>query len=70
MSIVRGFAASIAGKLGREKVRGVHFEQADEITIEGDNSNLILDGEMFRAERGRPISLTPALPLSFVTLTA
>ena len=32
------------------QVRGVHFEEADEITIEGDNSNVILDGEMFRAD--------------------
>ena len=53
-SILRGLAASVAGKLGREKVRGVHFEEADEITIEGDNSNVILDGEMFRAETRQP----------------
>jgi len=70
MSIVRGLAASIAGKLGRDTVRGVHFEEADEITIEGDNSNVILDGETFRAERGSPINLTPAPPLSFVKLAA
>jgi len=70
MSIVRGLAASIAGKLGRSEVRGVHFEEADEITIEGDNSNVILDGETFRAVRGSPINLTPAPPLSFVKLAA
>jgi hypothetical protein len=69
-SILRGLAASLAGKLGREKVRGVHFEEADEITIEGENSNVILDGEMFRAVRGSPINLTPAQPLSFVKLAA
>lgn len=70
MSLIRGFAASLAGKLGRSKVRGVHFEEADEITIEGESSNVILDGETFLAERGRPINLTPALPLSFVKLAA
>jgi hypothetical protein len=70
MSILRGLAASLAGKLGREKVRGVHFEQVDEITIEGDNSNVILDGETFRAERGSPINLRLAQPLSFVKLAA
>jgi len=70
MSLIRGFAANLAGKLGRSKVRGVHFEQADEITIEGDSSNVILDGETFRAEVGRPIRLRPALPLSFVKLAA
>jgi hypothetical protein len=51
-------------------VRGVHFEKADGITIESDSSNIILDGETFRAERGRPIHLHPAQPLSFVKLAA
>jgi len=62
--------AKIAGKLGREKVRGVHFEEANEITIHGDNSNVILDGETFRAQTGSPINLRPAQPLSFVKLAA
>lgn len=70
MSILRGLAASLAGKLGREKVRGVHFEQADEITIEGEDSSVILDGETFRAVAGSPINLRPAPPLSFVRLAA
>ncbi|HEV2596502.1 MAG TPA: diacylglycerol kinase family protein [Sphingomicrobium sp.] len=69
-SILRGFAASIVGKLGNQKVRGVHFEEADEITIEGDNSHVILDGETFLAEVGMPISLKLARPLSFVRLAA
>jgi hypothetical protein len=69
-SIIRGLAASLFGKLGREKVRGVHFEEADEITIEGENSNVILDGETFRAELGSPINLKPAQPLAFVKLAA
>ena len=69
-SIMRGLFASIAGKLGREEVRGVHFEEVDEITIEGENSNVILDGETFRAERGSPINLKPAQPLAFVKLAA
>ncbi|HEX6661885.1 MAG TPA: acylglycerol kinase family protein [Sphingomicrobium sp.] len=70
MSLIRGFAASLLGKLGRSKVRGVHFEEANEITIEGDSSDVILDGETFRAEVGSPINLTPAAPLSFVKLAA
>lgn len=69
-SLIRGFAASLRGKLGRSNVRGVHFEEADEITIEGDSSNVILDGETFRAETGRPIHLRPAQPLAFVKLAA
>jgi len=70
MSLIRGFAASLGGRLGRSKVRGVHFQESDEITIEGDRSNVILDGETFRAELGSPINLTPAQPLSFVKLAA
>jgi hypothetical protein len=70
MSLIRGIAASLRGKLGRSNVRGVHFEEANEITIEGDSANLILDGETFRAEIGSPINLTPAQPLSFVKLAA
>jgi hypothetical protein len=48
----------------------VHFQEANEITIEGERSNVILDGETFRAEPGRPINLRPAQPLSFVMLAA
>ena len=69
-SVLAAFAASVSGKLGRSKVRGVHYEEADEITIEGESSNVILDGETFRAELGRPIHLAPAQPLSFVKLAA
>jgi hypothetical protein len=70
VSLIRAFAASLAGKLGRTNFRGVHFEEADEITIEGESSNVILDGETFRAESGNPINLRPAQPLSFVKLAA
>ena len=69
-SVFGAFAASIAGKLGRSRVRGVHFEEADEITIESENSHVILDGETFHAEPGRPIKLRSAQPLSFVKLAA
>jgi hypothetical protein len=70
LPILRGLVASLFGKLGRDEVRGVHFEEADEITIEGDNSHVILDGETFRADLGSPINLRSARPLSFVRLAA
>jgi hypothetical protein len=70
MSLIRGVAARLVGRLGRVNVRGVHFEEANEITIEGDSSNVILDGETFSAETGRPINLRPAQPLAFVKLAA
>ena len=69
-TVIGAVFARIFGKLGREKVRGVHFEEANEITIEGESSNLILDGETFTAEPGRPVRLRPAQPLSFVKLAA
>ncbi|MFL6829486.1 MAG: diacylglycerol/lipid kinase family protein [Sphingomicrobium sp.] len=69
-SAIGAFVASVAGRLGRRHMRGVHFEQADEIVISGDSSELILDGETFRAETGRPIHLRTAQPLSFVKLAA
>jgi hypothetical protein len=68
--VLRVVAALIAGNLGIFRARGLHYEEADEITIEGDSSHVILDGETFRAERGRPINLRPAQPLSFVKLAA
>jgi len=69
-SMIGAIRAHLAGKLGDSAVRGVHFEEADEITIEGENSDLILDGETFRAQIGSPINLRPAQPLSFVKLAA
>jgi hypothetical protein len=69
-SVVRALWAKIAGELGQANVDGVHIKEADEITIHGESSNLILDGETFRAEPGRPIHLKPAQPLAFVKLAA
>lgn len=68
--VLRGFFAGLAGGYRGKKLRGVHFEEVDEVTIESGNSHVILDGETFHAERGRPIYLTPAQPLSFVKLAA
>ena len=69
-SMMGAIFAHLAGKLGRSYVRGVHFEEADGITIESESSSVILDGETFSAERGRPIHLRPAQPLSFVRIPA
>jgi hypothetical protein len=70
ISLLRAFFASLVGRLGRVKLAGVHVEEADEISIEGDRSEVILDGETFRAEIGKPILLRRANPLSFVRLAA
>jgi hypothetical protein len=68
--VLRALAAGMTGGYKGRKMRGVHFEEVDEVTIEGESSHLILDGETFRAEPGSPIHLMPAQPLSFVKLAA
>lgn len=70
VSMLRAFFASLMGRLGRTKLVGVHVEEADEISIEGESSQVILDGETFRAGVGKPILLTRARPLSFVRIAA
>jgi hypothetical protein len=70
VSMLRAFAASLVGKLGRTKLDGVHVEETDEIAIEGEESQVILDGETFRAGLGKPILLRRAQPLSFVRIAA
>ena len=68
--LLRALFAGIAGKLGRTRLSGVHVESGDEIRIEGRNSSVILDGELFEAEAGRPIILTPTAPVSFLRFAA
>ena len=70
ISMLRGFAAILAGRLGRTKLAGVHVEEADEISIDGDSSQVILDGETFRTGIGKPILLRRAEPLSFIRIAA
>jgi diacylglycerol kinase family enzyme len=69
-SVVRAILAGIAGGYKGKDMRGIHFAEVDEIEIEADSSSVILDGEIFRTEKGRPIRLKPAEPLSFVKLAA
>jgi hypothetical protein len=69
-SLLGALVAAVRGRLGRNRLKGVHLERGDEIRIEGDHSNLILDGEMFEANRGRPIVLKPTAPMPFLRLAA
>jgi hypothetical protein len=69
-SLLSALLAAVRGRLGRNRLKGVHLERGDEIRIEGDHSNLILDGEMFEANRGRPIVLKPTAPMPFLRLAA
>jgi hypothetical protein len=67
---MRAFFAGIRGRLGRHDLAGVHLERGDEISIEGARSSVILDGETFEADTGRPIVLRPTSPVSFLRLAA
>lgn len=69
-TLLRALAAGMTGGYKGKKMRGIHFEEVEEVTIHGESSHLILDGETFRAEPGHPIHLRPAQPLSFVKLAA
>jgi diacylglycerol kinase family enzyme len=69
-SVIRAIFTGILGGYRGQKMRGIHYAEVDEIEIESDSSSVILDGEIFRTEKGRPIRLNPAEPLSFVKLAA
>lgn len=69
-AVLRMVGASLLGRFGRKKMQGIHLERGDEIRIEGDRSSVILDGELFEANEGRPIVLTSTPPVSFLRLAA
>ena len=68
--MIRAIFAVVAGKVGRAPITGVHVETGDEIRIEGRNSSVILDGELFESASGRPIILTTTAPVSFLKFAA
>jgi hypothetical protein len=70
LPLLRAMFAAIFGRVGRDRLEGVHFERGDEIRIEGDRSSVILDGEIFQADAGRPIILRTTAPVPFLRLAA
>jgi diacylglycerol kinase family enzyme len=70
MALIRAFFAAVSGSLGRDQMTGVHVDRGDEIKIEGMRSNVILDGELFEADDGKPIVLTTTRPVPFLRLAA
>ena len=64
-----GFLAR-AGWLGARSRHGIHMQNGDMIRIEGDQSSVILDGELFRPTEGRPIVLRSTPPVPFLRLAA
>ncbi|PQM26480.1 diacylglycerol kinase [Sphingopyxis lindanitolerans] len=67
-ALFRMLGATWRGTLGQKQLDGVHFQQGDEIRIEGERSNVILDGEIFEARNGKPIILTSTQPVPFLRL--
>ncbi len=69
-TLFRALLASVRGRLGQNRLQGVHIEQGDEIEIEGERSHVILDGELFQARTGHPIVLRTTAPVPFLKLAA
>jgi len=69
-AILKMIAASLRGNLGQTNIRGVHFQQGDVIRIDSEQSNVVLDGEVFQAHRGSPIVLRSTPPVPFLKLAA
>jgi diacylglycerol kinase family enzyme len=69
-AMLRALFAGLFGRLSQERMSGIHVERGDEIRIEGDHSSVILDGELFKAETGRPIVLKHTAPVPFLRLAA
>ncbi len=70
LALLRALVAAIRGKLGTERMSGVHLERGAEIRIEGERSSVLLDGELFVANDGHPIVLRPSIPVPFLRLAA
>ncbi len=69
-SLLKAVFVSLRGKLGIEKVKGLHIGNGDMIRIESEKSSVILDGEEFHAITGRPIVLRSTPPMDFLRLAA
>jgi len=70
LPLLRALFAGIFGRVGRGQMEGVHFERGDEIKIEGERSSVILDGEIFLADAGKPIVLKTTPPVPFLRIAA
>lgn len=61
---------ALFGQLGETPADGLYFQQGDMIRIEGERSSVILDGELFEASSGHPITLQATSPVPFLKLAA
>jgi hypothetical protein len=70
LAMFRVVWASLIGLLGKKRYGGVHIGEGDMIQIDGDNSSVVLDGEVFEARTNRPIILRSTPPVPFLKLAA
>jgi hypothetical protein len=68
--LVRMVVASLFGRLGKNRMDGIHISNGDIIRIDGGRSNVILDGEVFEADAEHPIVLRSTPPVPFLKLAA
>jgi Diacylglycerol kinase catalytic domain len=69
-TVFRALGTMIFSKLGRMPIKGVHMRNTDEIRLDGANTSVILDGELFVAAPGRPMILRTTEPQKFISLAA
>ena len=69
-SVFGMFRVGLFGKLGETRSHGLHFQCGDSISIESDRSSVVLDGEIFEARTGEPITLRSTAPFPFLKLAA
>ncbi len=69
-SLISMVRVGLFGKLGVTTAPGFHFQRGDSIRIEGDRSSVVLDGEIFEALAGEPITLRSTAPFPFLRLAA
>jgi hypothetical protein len=70
LAMFRVVWASLIGLLGKKRFGGVHVSEGDMIQIDGDESSVVLDGEVFRTRRNEPIILRSTPPVPFLKLAA
>ncbi|MFA7440063.1 MAG: diacylglycerol kinase family protein [Sphingomonadaceae bacterium] len=67
-ALFQALLAAITGRHDGHDARGFHLDSTDEILIEGEQAQLILDGEAFEANPGQPITLRSDISLPFLRL--
>ncbi|MBO9712270.1 diacylglycerol kinase family protein [Sphingomonas sp.] len=67
-TVLRAVIAGLTGRLGLTPVPGVHLVSGEDIRFEEGPTDVIMDGEHFRATQGKPLILRPSRQVRFVNL--